>query len=511
MTKSKNTKRALLASVLSMILCLAMLVGSTFAWFTDTAKSAVNKIQSGTLDVALEMKDADGNWVSAEGETLGWLAADGRAQEDILWEPGATYSLSDVRIINKGNLALKYKIIINGVDGDAKLLEKITFTYGALDVTAEGHLLPGETSDAITITGHMDELAGNEYQGLSIEGLGITVIATQYTYEQDSTDDQYDKNAEYPPIEVTEDSKAWYDDHATENNLTIKTGNELAYLAELVNAGTDDFAGKNITLANDIVLPNGEWVAIGTYEKPFKGTFDGAGHTVSNIVIHDNNGEAPTGFFGAIENATIEGLKVTGTMTLDAIQSHESIGGAYAEFFGNGGVCGFAKNSTVKKCINDIDIDGTSRDAAGDAGLSLGGIVGCGIGTTTIENCLNEGDIKVSSSVPTIAGNITSMAGTLNSMTYATVRNCVNAGSNNGTNGGASGEGLDISGSIVAFANSSSVIDCYSIDGETTIGLNESMEAQNTGYVANSSSLIDFSGLSDQIWMMGSNGYPVLK
>ncbi len=54
MTNRKSTKRALLGSVMAMVLCLAMLVGATFAWFTDTASTGVNKIQSGKLDVALK-------------------------------------------------------------------------------------------------------------------------------------------------------------------------------------------------------------------------------------------------------------------------------------------------------------------------------------------------------------------------------------------------------------------------------------------------------------------------
>ena len=70
MTNRKSTKRALLGSVMAMVLCLAMLVGATFAWFTDTACTGVNKIQAGKLDVALEMKDAAASWVSAEGKTL---------------------------------------------------------------------------------------------------------------------------------------------------------------------------------------------------------------------------------------------------------------------------------------------------------------------------------------------------------------------------------------------------------------------------------------------------------
>ena len=61
MTKTVSTKRALILSLLSMLLCVSMLIGSTYAWFTDTANTAVNKIQAGTLAVALEMKDNAGN------------------------------------------------------------------------------------------------------------------------------------------------------------------------------------------------------------------------------------------------------------------------------------------------------------------------------------------------------------------------------------------------------------------------------------------------------------------
>ena len=123
MTNRKSTKRALLGSIMAMVLCLAMLVGATFAWFTDTASTGVNKIQAGNLDVALEMKDASGNWVSAEGKTLDFVKA--AAGEQVLWEPGCTYELPQLRVVNKGNLALKYKIQITGIQGDAKLNEVI--------------------------------------------------------------------------------------------------------------------------------------------------------------------------------------------------------------------------------------------------------------------------------------------------------------------------------------------------------------------------------------------------
>ena len=201
MNNKKTTKRALLSSVMAIVLCLAMLIGTTFAWFTDSASTAVNKIQAGKLDIALEMKNADGSWVDAKGQTLTWKKAAGApAGEQILWEPGCTYKLPELRIVNKGNLALKYRIVVNGVVGNAKLLEAINFTYGDdIDINAEYTLAPEATSNNIVIEGHMREDAGNEYQGLSIDGIGITVVATQVASEFDSFDNQYDKDA---PLQV---------------------------------------------------------------------------------------------------------------------------------------------------------------------------------------------------------------------------------------------------------------------------------------------------------------------
>ena len=199
MTNRKSTKRALLGSVMAMVLCLAMLVGATFAWFTDTASTGVNKIQAGNLDVALEMKDASGQWVSAEGKTLDFVKA--AAGEQVLWEPGCTYELPELRVVNNGNLALKYKVAITGIKGSAKLNEAIEWIIGDVAMGTEQHLAAGE-SNAFTIKGHMKESAGNEYMNESIDGIAITVVATQDTVESDSFNNQYDADAEYPVVAV---------------------------------------------------------------------------------------------------------------------------------------------------------------------------------------------------------------------------------------------------------------------------------------------------------------------
>ena len=196
MTNRVSTKRALALSLLSMLLCVSMLIGSTYAWFTDTATTAVNKIQAGTLDVALEMSTDNGvTWKNAEGKTLNFMTTDNR--KEILWEPGCTYSLPKLRVVNKGNLSLKYEIVITGIDGDAELNKAIEWT---LPAEKTGNLAAGATSATIAISGHMKETAGNEYQGKSIDGIAITVYATQYTDESDSNGNDYDKDATFYPV-----------------------------------------------------------------------------------------------------------------------------------------------------------------------------------------------------------------------------------------------------------------------------------------------------------------------
>ena len=201
MTNRKSTKRALLGSVMAMVLCLAMLVGATFAWFTDTASTGVNKIQAGNLDV--QLVDENGN--SLEGKTLEFKKAANAAEgEAVLWEPGCTYELPAVYVKNNGKLALKYKVAITGINGSAKLNEVIDWTINDADLSADHSLSAGATSEALTIKGHMQESAGNDYMNESIDGIAITVYATQDAVESDSFNSTYDANATYPVVNVTE-------------------------------------------------------------------------------------------------------------------------------------------------------------------------------------------------------------------------------------------------------------------------------------------------------------------
>ena len=160
MNESTKTKKALRGSLFALFLCIILLIGTTFAWFTDTASTGVNKIQAGNLKVGLEYKDANGTWKDATKAPLNFVKAAGHENEAILWEPGCRYNLPEIRVVNNGNLALKYTLKVTGVEGDKKLNEVIEWTVdGTAIADKKGNLEKNESSSPMTIQGHMQESA----------------------------------------------------------------------------------------------------------------------------------------------------------------------------------------------------------------------------------------------------------------------------------------------------------------------------------------------------------------
>ena len=260
---SKNSKRALISSALAIVLCVAMLIGTTFAWFTDTASTGVNNIQAGNLDIELQMKDNDGNWVNAEGKTLpflvnGEIPAEGT---QILWEPGCTYFVPAIRVLNKGNLAVKFEYIPEALGVTGKLAEVLELLLPETDGNIEPEVLkPGEASPEWSFGYHMSESAGNEYQNATATGICVTVVATQASYESDSIDNTYDEGAEYP--------------------TPVTTGDELQAIVSNATAPVNIVLTNNITTKN-FVIPADKDV-----------TLDLNGCTVTNAESHTilNNG-----------------------------------------------------------------------------------------------------------------------------------------------------------------------------------------------------------------------------
>ena len=243
MNNKKATKRALLTSVMALVMCVVMLVGTTFAWFTDTASTGVNKIVSGNLKVDIIGADSDSHI-----EKLNFTKAattDAEAGAEILWEPGCRYLTQGFRIANKGNLALKWKAEINKdniVDGKAaptakdgkSLLDVIDFYVvtgtgeNAPEVAIEdfvGNLTKGAKSDVYYIKGVMQTSAGNDYQNLTLDGITITVYATQDTVENDSFGKTYDEDATYPVASAAEMKTALAAGGIVSVNKDIKTDN----------------------------------------------------------------------------------------------------------------------------------------------------------------------------------------------------------------------------------------------------------------------------------------------
>ena len=230
MTKQKNTKRALLASVLSMMLCMAMLVGSTFAWFTDSVTSGKNRIVAGNLDV--ELYHSNGN-VTAEKvgtETMLFKSKDG---ENVRWEPGVMV-YENFTVKNEGSLALKYKLTLNAeyntVDGRslADVLKvailnkpfsgereeavKLDFESMISEFEKPGKLAAGDdgkAGDTYAVVIYWEPSANDndynfnnerkDFESLYVD-FGVTLVATQDTVEMDSFDEKYDENAKYPYV-----------------------------------------------------------------------------------------------------------------------------------------------------------------------------------------------------------------------------------------------------------------------------------------------------------------------
>ena len=271
MTSNKSTRRALLTSALAILMCVTMLIGTTFAWFTDTASTGVNKIQAGNLKMEVSYKNTSAGEFTVLNESTNVF------KQDTLWEPGhVEYAALNVK--NIGTLALKYKLGINiaGETGSTnvlgnefKLSDYIKFGVVGGDLSGktrdemvaavtdgklikegyskESHLDTTNANETVTLVVWMPTDVGNEANhktgaAAPTIDLGIKVDATQYTHENDSFGNDYDKFAEYP--EVT--------------TVQIAAGEAAAVNDDVKNAITaakavDPATGK--TTPTQIVLP----------------------------------------------------------------------------------------------------------------------------------------------------------------------------------------------------------------------------------------------------------------
>ena len=307
--QKNTTKKAFLLSLASMLLCLSMLVGSTFAWFTDTVTSGVNKIVAGNLDIEVEYtKDNGATWANLEGSSDLFQGA--------LWEPGHTEYVT-LKIHNAGTLELNYKALVTPVSENGginvngqpfKLSNYLVFgtttptttapasytretaraavgtTMGLTDVndmTKTGVLAAGETV-YITLVVYMPESVGNDANykpgtaAPTIE-LGIKVIATQKTAESDSFGDDYDEDAITDPGYV---AGAYYDyfeavyvtaDPNTDGSFELKKEESSSVIASAVGVASASDKPVSLTVVKSsdtatFTIPVGEGEELTGYD-----------------------------------------------------------------------------------------------------------------------------------------------------------------------------------------------------------------------------------------------------
>lgn len=295
MTNKKSTKRALLLSALSLLLCVSMLIGSTFAWFTDSVTSGKNQIVAGNLDVELDYKKVVGGvateWASVKDQTEIF-------DPNALWEPGHV-EVVYLRVSNKGSLELKYQLGVNFKDitigktedgKEIKLSDHLVFATvasdtetiyanrdevvkaaagtekGLKDYNGKTTALEVNGVDYLTLIVYMPETVGNEanYRGNAIPTieLGINLYATQYTAEDDSFDEFYDKNA-------------WV------KGFKVYSANELQ---GAINAGEPAITlMDNIDATEAVVIPEGKTVALNLNGKTLEATADAAIRANGNL------------------------------------------------------------------------------------------------------------------------------------------------------------------------------------------------------------------------------------
>lgn len=217
MTNKKSTKRALLVSAMAMVICFTMLLGTTFAWFTDSEVNTGNVVKSGTLNLEVTYASWENGTLSAFAD-----AETGKIFNYQNWEPGYV-DAKQLVINNTGSLDFNYKLQIVGTpssditdviyvyyfkNGDAVTRDTLktatplgTLTavlgtdFGASSLAA---LNAGDSdTETITIVFKMIDTAGNTYQNKTSGEFSVKVLATQKASESDSIGNDYDNNAEY--------------------------------------------------------------------------------------------------------------------------------------------------------------------------------------------------------------------------------------------------------------------------------------------------------------------------
>ena len=253
---------------------------------------------------------------------------------------------------------------------------------------------------------------------------------------------------------------------ATGSYYQITNENDLRWFAQAVNGGKKPIKAR---LMNDITMDGTEWTPIGTERKPFEGTFDGNGKTITGLTCTDQSKDY-VGLVGFADGATIQDVTVKDS-----------------DFNGNqyiGAVCGFIVGRTVfggtiTGCTNSgSTVKGWANSgSSGNPGRNIGGIVGRAK-DATVQRCVNTGDVT----------GINNLGGIVGCTEDATVQDCGNTGEVRPT-----GEGIFYGGIAGYVLGSSYIRNCYNADSFTADKIygGGSCSHSNCYYLADSSDSTD--------------------
>lgn len=334
MTNETKRKVGIIGNIVAIIVCLAMLMGTTFAWFTDSETNSGNVIKSGALN--LEAYWALGTQDPAAATTT-WNDID---SADAVynygnWEPGYTVA-RHFKIANEGSLAFKYKLVIVPNGAVSALAEVIDVYYvnpatqideytdinsdllvGTLadliadpDGAAHGILLPESAtpnnanevkgSTTATVVFKMRESAGNEYENMAIgDNFDIKVIATQYAFEADDLGTDYDANATYPVF--AQDSAALSE--------AINSGASTIVLSSGTYEMPDSAKGKELKIVGD----GSTTVSVvddGASEGDIDYSLEGSDVTFENLTLNIEGSNYPG--YARIASATYNNCTIKG-------------------------------------------------------------------------------------------------------------------------------------------------------------------------------------------------------
>lgn len=334
-------------------------------------------------------------------------------------------------------LALPSNVMVLNCNGGTLYGEE-TFTYSA----------PAYMSSSLEITSTIPVFDGYYFKGWNTEQDGSgTDYSAGDTYYFSSSNTHITLYAQWISIWSSCADTAWFYANTSADSYTISTAEELAGVSKLVASGRT-FYNQTLTLDADISLDGKAWVPIGLKtdnDTKFRGTFDGADHTVSGLYIDAKTSEYQA-LFGYADEATIKNLRVSGEVSGKKIVA---------------GIVGYAYDSIIENCVNDCTVNGQNF---------IGGVVGFAI-QSLITDCCNLAEISADTSAQ---GNFYS--GGIVGYTAGYILNCYNIGDVSGTNmvGGIVGQADEAEVSDLPVTNSdllekcgANIYNCYNIGSVT--------------------------------------------